>query len=116
MIKRNLYLEEIKKYMNKPLIKVITGMRRSGKSMILKLIQEELENTGIVKENIIYINFESLIFMDIKDFETLYKYITKKIKNYYLKNWKTLINMKKKLFYILFGEINGKSFFHKRKK
>ena len=42
MIKRNLYLEEIKKYMNKPLIKVITGMRRSGKSMILKLMNNEI--------------------------------------------------------------------------
>ena len=81
MIKRNLYLEEIKKYINKPIIKVITGMRRSGKSMILKLIQEELKNDGIDKKNIIYINFESLVFMDIKDFETLYKYITKKINN-----------------------------------
>ncbi|WP_338957443.1 ATP-binding protein [Fusobacterium nucleatum] len=81
MIKRNLYLEEIKKYINKPIIKVITGMRRSGKSMILKLIQEELENVGIIKENIIYMNFESLIFMDIKDFETLYKYIIEKTDN-----------------------------------
>ena len=81
MIKRNLYLEEIKKYINKPIIKVITGMRRSGKSMILKLIQEELEKMGIVKENIIYMNFESLVFMDIKNFETLYKYIIEKKNN-----------------------------------
>ena len=81
MIKRNLYLEEIKKYMNKPLIKVITGMRRSGKSMILKLIQEELKNDEIDEKNIIYINFESLIFMDIEDFETLYKYIIEKTDN-----------------------------------
>lgn len=81
MIKRNLYLEEIKKYMNKPIIKVITGMRRSGKSMILKLIQEELEKIEINKANIIYINFESLIFMDIKNFETLYKYIIEKASN-----------------------------------
>ena len=81
MIKRNLYLEEIKKYMNKPLIKVITGMRRSGKSMILKLIQEELKNDGIDEKNIIYINFESLVFMDIKNFETLYKYIIEKTDN-----------------------------------
>ena len=78
MIKRNLYLEEIKKYINKPIIKVITGMRRSGKSMILKLIQEELENAGIIKENIIYMNFESLIYIDIKDFEALYKHIIEK--------------------------------------
>lgn len=81
MIKRNLYLKEIKKYMNKLVIKVITGMRRSGKSMILRLIQEELKKDGINKENIIYINFESLIFMDIKDFETLYKYIIEKTNN-----------------------------------
>ena len=93
MIKRNLYLEEIKKYMNKPIIKVITGMRRSGKSMILKLIQEELENVGIIKENIICMNFESLIFMDIKDFETLYKHIIEKTSD------------KKGKIYILLDEI-----------
>ena len=93
MIKRNLYLEEIKKYINKPIIKVITGMRRSGKSMILKLIQEELQNIGIVKENIIYINFESLIFMDIKDFEALYKHIIEKTSD------------KKGKIYILLDEI-----------
>ncbi|WP_336016534.1 ATP-binding protein [Fusobacterium polymorphum] len=93
MIKRNLYLEEIKKYINKPIIKVITGMRRSGKSMILKLIQEELQNIGIVKENIIYMNFESLIFMDIKDFEALYKHIIEKTSD------------KKGKIYILLDEI-----------
>ena len=93
MIKRNLYLEEIKKYINKPITKVITGMRRSGKSMILKLIQEELENVGIIKENIIYMNFESLIFMDIKDFETLYKHIIEKTSD------------KKGKIYILLDEI-----------
>ena len=93
MIKRNLYLEEIKKYINKPIIKVITGMRRSGKSMILKLIQEELQNIGIVKENIIYMNFESLTFMDIKDFEELYKHIIEKTSD------------KKRKIYILLDEI-----------
>ena len=93
MIKRNLYLEEIKKYINKPIIKVITGMRRSGKSMILKLIQEELQNIGIVKENIIYMNFESLTFMDIKDFEALYKHIIEKTSD------------KKRKIYILLDEI-----------
>ena len=93
MIKRNLYLEEIKKYINKPIIKVITGMRRSGKSMILKLIQEELQNIGIVKENIIYMNFESLTFMDIKDFEALYKHIIEKTSD------------KKRKTYILLDEI-----------
>ena len=46
MIKREQYLKEIRKFMDKPIIKVITGMRRSGKSMILKLISKELEEKG----------------------------------------------------------------------
>ena len=50
MIKREQYLKEIRKFMDKPVIKVITGMRRSGKSMILKLISKELEENGINKE------------------------------------------------------------------
>ena len=47
--------------MDKPVIKVITGMRRSGKSMILKLISKELEENRINKKNTIFINFEFLI-------------------------------------------------------
>ena len=47
MIKREQYLKEIRKFIDKPIIKVITGMRRSGKSMILKLISKELEENGI---------------------------------------------------------------------
>ena len=61
MIKREQYLKEIRKFMDKPVIKVITGMRRSGKSMILKLISKKLEENGINKKNTIFINFESLI-------------------------------------------------------
>ena len=68
MIKRESYINEIKKFMNKPIIKVITGMRRSGKSIILKLISEELINEGVSSNNIIYINFESLMFSELTDF------------------------------------------------
>ena len=57
MIKRESYINEIKKFMNKPIIKVITGMRRSGKSIILKLISEELINEGVSSNNIIIIKF-----------------------------------------------------------
>ena len=72
MIKREQYLKEIRKFMDKPIIKVITGMRRSGKSMILKLISKELEEKGINKENIIFINFESLMFAEFANFQKLY--------------------------------------------
>lgn len=93
MIKREMYLKEIRNFINKPIIKVITGMRRSGKSMILKLISQELLEQGVSKENIIYINFESLMFEELIDFKKLYQYVIDKSKN---------INGK---IYILFDEI-----------
>lgn len=80
MIKRELYLKKIRNFIDKPVIKVITGMRRSGKSMILKLISQELLEKGILSQNIIYINFESLMFSDLTEFKTLYNYIIEKSK------------------------------------
>lgn len=78
MIKRDLYLNKIKNFIDKPVVKVITGMRRSGKSMILKLISQELLEKGISSQNIIYINFESLMFSELTEFKILYKYIIEK--------------------------------------
>lgn len=78
MIKRNNYINEIKKFMNKPIVKVITGMRRSGKSIILKLLSQELIENGVEKENIIEINFESLMFSELTEFKKLYTYIMEK--------------------------------------
>lgn len=78
MIKRELYLKKIRNFIDKPVIKVITGMRRSGKSMILKLISQELLERGILSQNIIYINFESLMFSDLTEFKTLYNHIIEK--------------------------------------
>ena len=78
MIKRELYLKKIRNFIDKPVIKVITGMRRSGKSMILKLISQELLERGIFSQNIIYINFESLMFSDLTEFKALYSHIIEK--------------------------------------
>ena len=61
-------------------IKVITGVRRSGKSTLLLMFKDYLINNGIKEDNIIYINFESAEFDDIKDYKDLYKYIKEKIK------------------------------------
>lgn len=60
MIKRTVYLNRIKPFINKDIIKVITGMRRSGKTVLLQQIQAELLNRGKSKANFIYINFEDL--------------------------------------------------------
>jgi predicted AAA+ superfamily ATPase len=79
MIKRDLYLKQIKPFIDKPLIKVITGIRRSGKSIILRLLIEDLVERGIGEYQIIYLNFESLEFSDISDAENLYSYIKERI-------------------------------------
>lgn len=78
MIKRENYINEIKKFINKPIVKVITGMRRSGKSIILKLLSQELIENGVEEKNIIEINFESLMFSELTEFKKLYTYIMEK--------------------------------------
>ena len=76
MLTREKYLSKIRGfYHTESLIKIIYGMRRSGKSVILNQIMEELIKTGIKKENIIYINFESLKYDFIKNAKDLYNYI-----------------------------------------
>ena len=59
MIKRELYLEKIRRLINTEPIKIITGVRRSGKTYLLHSIKEELIEHGISKENIFLISFES---------------------------------------------------------
>ncbi len=81
LIPRNIYLEKIKKYLNKPVIKVLIGMRRVGKSSIMKLLIKDLIDNNVPETNIIYINKESLLFEDIADYKSLYKYVNEKFKN-----------------------------------
>lgn len=76
MLIREKYLSKIRSfYHTESLIKIIYGMRRSGKSVILNQIMDEITNSGISKENIIYINFESLKYDFIKNAKDLYNYI-----------------------------------------
>ena len=78
MIKRELYLKKIKNFQDKPLIKVITGMRRAGKSTLLNMLAEDLKEQGIRDEQIVRINFESMDFDVIRDYRQLYAYIKEK--------------------------------------
>lgn len=78
-IKREQYLKEIRPYYEIDLIKVITGIRRSGKSKLLESIIEEIKEIGINDDHIIYINFEDLDYEFIDTAQKLNKFIKDKI-------------------------------------
>ncbi len=87
MLLRPTYIKEVSKFINKPLIKIITGIRRSGKSTVLKLLKEELIRKEIDDTQIVYINFESFTYSNITNASELYIYIKNKVhenKRYYL--------------------------------
>ena len=80
MILRDIYLEQLKKFVDKPQVKVITGIRRSGKSTVLTMLKEFLQtNNGVAEEQIIRINFESFNFLSLTTIDALYAYIKEKI-------------------------------------
>lgn len=75
---RNIYLNQLIAFKDKEPVKVITGIRRCGKSSLLKLMQEYLLNFGVKQDQIIAINFESLVFQEM-NYKELYEYVKKKI-------------------------------------
>lgn len=75
MIIRHLYLDKVANWIDKPVIKVITGVRRSGKSYLMKMVQALLLSKGISEEQIVYINFELLEYDNLLSYTELYKYI-----------------------------------------
>ncbi len=79
MIPRTSYIKKLLDLKDKNIIKVITGIRRSGKSTILKLYKENLKNLGVNEERIVNINFEDNQYRDLLDEKNLYDYITSKI-------------------------------------
>lgn len=100
---RNKYIEKIKKFINKPIVKILTGMRRVGKSTILNIIKDQVLK-DVPDENKIYMNFESFEFFDIKDDNELKDYLSEKLKDkegkvYFffdeiqlVKDWEKVIN------------------------
>lgn len=75
MIKRDLYMEQIHPFIDKDIIKVMTGIRRCGKSVMLKLIQDELISIGRNQENMLSLNFESKLLPFRKTVNDAFKYI-----------------------------------------
>lgn len=79
MIKRELYLKKLRQLKDQRLIKVITGIRRSGKSTLLQAFRNELIETGVKKTNIIFLNFEERENLHLTEWTSLYDEIIKKV-------------------------------------
>ena len=79
MVERKEYLEKIKKWREKDVIKVVTGIRRCGKSTLLEQYRDYLISTGVSSEQIIFINFEDLEFEELLDYHKLYSYIKERL-------------------------------------
>ena len=106
MVIRENYLEKIRPFYNQDLIKVITGIRRCGKSVILRQIINEIKESGVKDDNIIYMNFELSDYSDIKTAKELDRYIKNRIINIdkyyvfldeiqYVKEWEKTVNSSK---------------------
>ena len=78
MIKREMYMKRIRPFIGTELIKVMTGIRRCGKSVMLELIKEELVESGISSAQFISINFENLNFSHLQTARSLHDEITKR--------------------------------------
>ncbi|MDD3270182.1 MAG: ATP-binding protein [Syntrophomonadaceae bacterium] len=104
MIKRETYIKQIRPFINKNIIKVLTGLRRSGKSVMLQLIQEELVNDGVARSQFFYMNFESAEYAPFKTGDALYQHLSRVLSQIYGKaylfvdeiqevmHWETCIN------------------------
>lgn len=87
MLKREMYLSRIRGFYDSDLIKILVGIRRCGKSVILKQIMQELREKGIDEEHIVYVNYKFIEFEELQDYKKLNTYIKEKIRDnqkYYL--------------------------------
>lgn len=80
IIPRQPYLERLRPYQDKPVVKVLTGLRRSGKSFLLKMKIEALKDAGVAPEKILYIDKESLEFEEIQTYRDLDRWVKSKWK------------------------------------
>ena len=75
MIKREMYMERIRPFIGQNIVKVLTGIRRCGKSVMLTLIQNELKEQGISEECFLSINFESKAVSYVSSVDSTYEHI-----------------------------------------
>lgn len=100
MVKREMYLKKIRPFYHLDLIKVITGIRRCGKSVLLQQIKEELLAEGVLEEQILYLNFEDYDFSFIQSGKDLHEYVKERL-------------TEKQKYYLFFDEIQTVSEFER---
>ena len=100
MVKREMYLKKIRPFYHLDLIKVITGIRRCGKSVLLQQIKEELLAEGIREDQILYLNFEDYDFSFIQSGKDLHEYVKEQL-------------TEKQKYYLFFDEIQTVSEFER---
>lgn len=79
MVKRDEYLQSLKQWKDEQVIKVVTGIRRCGKSTLLSQYQEWLKTEGITDDQIISVNFEELEYEELLDYKKLYYYLKERL-------------------------------------
>ena len=78
-IKRDFYLNKLIGHKKNGMVKIITGVRRCGKSVLMQLYAEELLASGVDRSRIISINFEDFDYHDLRDPQTLYNYVNDRL-------------------------------------
>ncbi len=81
MIQRNTYLKKILVYKDTPFVKILTGIRRSGKSTIMKMLIEEYKLQGVSASQILHFNFDSLEYEEIKTAKSLFTHLKSNLSN-----------------------------------
>ena len=79
MVRRTAYLQQLLSWKDEQVIKVITGIRRCGKSTLLRQYQELLQERGVGEEQIISINFEELEYEPLLEYHALYQYVKERL-------------------------------------
>ena len=79
MIKRTEYLNRLITWREKKIIKVVTGVRRCGKSTLFELFIDYLKSTGVSDEQIISINLEDIAYEDLQSYKALYNYVKERL-------------------------------------
>lgn len=100
MLKRELYLSRIRGFYDSDLIKILVGIRRCGKSVILRQIIDEIKDKDVPEDHIIYINFEFIEYEELQNYKKLNQYIRECVKD-------------KALYYVFFDEIQNVESFEK---